>query len=71
MYRVVEASLGKIKVKILMGLMRAGVSFEPVRIVFGLDGKFTPQDGLFRTTAALLLGHTHLPCVRNQSPWFK
>jgi hypothetical protein len=50
-------------------LMRAGVLFPPVRVVFRRDGAFIVQDGGTRAAASLRLGFSYIPAVANPQPW--
>jgi ParB-like chromosome segregation protein Spo0J len=57
------------RVRALASAMRRGVTFPPVRVVIGLDGRFSVQDGAHRLEASVLAGFTHIPAIINPSPW--
>ena len=46
-----------------------GESFDPIRIVWGLCGFWSLQNGLHRLAGSLLCGYTHIAAITNMSPW--
>jgi hypothetical protein len=57
------------RVRTLAEATRRGVYFDPIRVVFGLDDKWSTQDGHHRVAASLLLHFSMIPAVANPDPW--
>jgi ParB-like chromosome segregation protein Spo0J len=57
------------RVRYFAEAMLAGVCFPPVRVVLGLDRRFSVQDGHHRLEGSVLAGFDFLPVIINESPW--
>jgi hypothetical protein len=57
------------KIKYLADLMEQGIALPAIKIVWGLSGLWSVQDGWHRCAASLSLGHSHIWAITNMSPW--
>jgi hypothetical protein len=57
------------RVRAFAEAMLAGACFDPVRVVTGLDGRFSVQHGAHRLEASVLAGFGFIPAIINASPW--